>query len=200
MLSHLCETFIFIYLGVTMYTYSGEVYKFVFIFTALVRVLENPTRLTSRAQLATVVARAANVFPISWMLNTFSGYERIPRNHQKMLCWAGLRGAIAFALSLDVDTPNGPVIRTTTLIIVVCSVLVFGGSTMAALERFDIKLGVVEHSDSEEDEDVRPLSKSSPCNRNRSGWRATCSRARRARTTAPRGPRRPPASPASAAA
>jgi hypothetical protein len=66
----------------------------------------------------------------------------IPRNHQIMLWWAGLRGAIAFALSYDVSGVSGPAIRTTTLVVCVVSIMLLGGTTQYALFKLNIRVGV----------------------------------------------------------
>ena len=67
--------------------------------------------------------------------------EPIPRNHQLMLWWAGLRGAIAFALSFDVEGKAAPAIRTTTLVVCVVSIMILGGTTHFALSYLNIKTG-----------------------------------------------------------
>jgi hypothetical protein len=59
-----------------------------------------------------------------------------------MLWWAGLRGAIAFALSFDVEGEAGGAIRTTVLVVCVISIITLGGSTNFALERLKIRTGV----------------------------------------------------------
>jgi sodium/hydrogen exchanger-like protein 6/7 len=58
-----------------------------------------------------------------------------------MLFWAGLRGAIAFALSFGVESKAGPAIRTTTLFVCVISIMVLGGTTNYALSFLKIKTG-----------------------------------------------------------
>jgi len=57
--------------------------------------------------------------------------------------FGGLRGAMAFALSLNVPTPAQRAILTTTLIIVLFTVLVLGGATIPLLEFLDIPRGEV---------------------------------------------------------
>ena len=56
-----------------------------------------------------------------------------------MLWWAGLRGAVAFALAMqNTATEAHQTILTTTLVIVLVTVIVFGGSTEFALKKFKI--------------------------------------------------------------
>ena len=92
-------------------------------------------------------ARYASVIPLSEAINFVNQkiYLRgkvIPRNHQLMLWWAGLRGAISFALSYDVTGEAGPAIRTTTLFVCVVSILVLGSTTNQALVKWNIRTGV----------------------------------------------------------
>lgn len=91
-------------------------------------------------------ARYASVIPLSEVINFVNSriYRRgnvIPRNHQLMIWWAGLRGAISFALSYDVVGPSGPAIRTTTLCVCVVSIIVLGSTTDKALIKWNIKTG-----------------------------------------------------------
>ena len=55
---------------------------------------------------------------------------------------AGLRGAIAFSLALSVHTPHGDVIRTSTLIVVLVSVIGLGAGTSPMLRWLGIRTGV----------------------------------------------------------
>lgn len=61
-----------------------------------------------------------------------------------MLWFSGLRGAMAFALAMDLRnrTSNGPIFLTTTLIIVLITVVVLGGLTTKMLELLNITMGV----------------------------------------------------------
>jgi sodium/hydrogen exchanger 8 len=92
-----------------------------------------------------IMARAANVFPCAYIVNMLRPASRqIPINHQKALCFSGLRGAMAFALALqsvhDLPEGHGETIVTATTAIVVLTVIVLGGSTSTMLG----KLGVAE--------------------------------------------------------
>lgn len=81
--------------------------------------------------------------------------EQLPRSHQVMLFWSGLRGAVAFALAAGLTGESGPAMRTTILVVVVLTVLIFGGTTNRMLQILGIRTGVKEHSDtsSTEEED-----------------------------------------------
>ena len=60
-----------------------------------------------------------------------------------MMWFSGLRGAMAFALAMDfrTKTEHGSVFLTTTLIIVLCTVVLLGGCTAKALEILQIQMG-----------------------------------------------------------
>jgi NhaP-type Na+/H+ or K+/H+ antiporter len=55
-------------------------------------------------------ARACNVFPISFVLNRFRS-EPILKTYQVQIWHAGLRGAIAYALSIDFPTHHQAWVR-----------------------------------------------------------------------------------------
>ncbi|KAJ3063986.1 monovalent cation:H+ antiporter, CPA1 (nhx1) [Quaeritorhiza haematococci] len=142
-LSQLSENFVFIYLGVTLFTKADEVYlPGLIIFTLI----------------AIMIARYVSTIPLAHLINwinmrLYHREEAIPRNHQLMLWWAGLRGAIAFALSFDVTGPAGPAIRTTTLVVCVVSIMLLGGTTNHALVRLKIRTGVGAKDAPREDDD-----------------------------------------------
>ena len=81
-----------------------------------------------------LLARLLNVYPLAGLVNLFRPSDRIiPKTHQFMLWFSGLRGAIAFALALmsthDLPAAEGRALLTTTLFIVLFTVLAVGGST-----------------------------------------------------------------------
>jgi solute carrier family 9 (sodium/hydrogen exchanger), member 6/7 len=71
-----------------------------------------------------------------------------------MLFWAGLRGAVGVALAAGLDDPNSsPTLKATVLIVVVLTVIIFGGTTARMLEILGIRTNVVsEDVDSDEDD------------------------------------------------
>ena len=82
---------------------------------------------------ACLLGRAVNTFPLSAGLNLVRK-RKITAKTQFVMFFAGLRGAIAYALSLDVETANKDVIKTTTLAIVLVTTVVVGGATLPLLE------------------------------------------------------------------
>lgn len=76
-----------------------------------------------------LVARAVNTFPLCMIANMFQPAERrIPFKYMIVIWFAGLRGAIAFALALNIRT-NRPtshtaIIRASSLFTVLASTIV----------------------------------------------------------------------------
>ncbi|CAH1764588.1 14514_t:CDS:10 [Entrophospora sp. SA101] len=129
-LAQLSENFIFIYLGMTLFTQTDLEYKPFFIFFTAIIIC---------------FSRYLSVFPLSNLLNSISKYRRgsetIPHNHSVMLFWSGLRGAVAFALAAGLEGNNKHAMKTTILVLVVLSVIVFGGTTSRMLEILNIQMG-----------------------------------------------------------
>ncbi|XP_062869881.1 sodium/hydrogen exchanger 6b [Trichomycterus rosablanca] len=127
LLNFLAENFIFSYMGLTLFTFGHHVFNMFFI---------------SAAFLAIFVGRAANIYPLSFLLN-LGRTNRIGFNFQHVMMFSGLRGAMAFALSIR-ETSNyaRKMIFSTTLIIVFITVWVCGGGTTPLLTFMNIRVGV----------------------------------------------------------
>src|SRR5271156_4846651 len=70
-----------------------------------------------------------------------------------MLFWAGLRGAVGVALAAGLNDPNSsPTLKATVLIVVVLTVIIFGGTTARMLEIVGVRTNV-EQEDEETDDD-----------------------------------------------
>jgi sodium/hydrogen exchanger-like protein 6/7 len=69
-----------------------------------------------------------------------------------MLFWAGLRGAVGVALAAGITGENADALRTTILVVVVLTVVIFGGTTARMLEILGIRVGVEDDDDSSDDE------------------------------------------------
>ncbi|ORY02316.1 sodium/hydrogen exchanger [Basidiobolus meristosporus CBS 931.73] len=139
-LCQLSENFIFIYLGVSMFTHENDVYKPFFIICTVIIMC---------------IARYFAIFPYSRIINFGSRHllkkpsPAIAKNHQFMLFWAGLRGAVSVVLAIGMVEYGGTVVRTTTIVVVIVSVVLFGGTTPLMLKKLDISTGV---EDDDEDE------------------------------------------------
>jgi sodium/hydrogen exchanger 8 len=82
-----------------------------------------------------LISRACNIFPLSILLNYFREHK-ITKKMQFIMWFSGLRGAIAFALSLnlELDTEVRHVIVTTTLILVLFTTMILGGATLPLMK------------------------------------------------------------------
>lgn len=148
-MAQLSENFIFIYLGLSLFTEAGLEYKPLFILVTVVGIC---------------VARYCAVFPLSLAINTVIRYRArkrgrdvadvLPKSHQAMLFWAGLRGAVGVALAAGLTGPNGFALRATVLVVVVLTVIIFGGTTARMLEILNIRTGVVDEIDSDDEFDI----------------------------------------------
>uniref|UniRef100_A0A8I5TVF7 Sodium/hydrogen exchanger n=1 Tax=Pongo abelii TaxID=9601 RepID=A0A8I5TVF7_PONAB len=122
LLNFLAENFIFSYMGLTLFTFQNHVF--------------NPTFVVG-AFVAIFLGRAANIYPLSLLLN-LGRRSKIGSNFQHMMMFAGLRGAMAFALAIrDTATYARQMMFSTTLLIVFFTVWVFGGGTTAMLSYID---------------------------------------------------------------
>lgn len=80
--------------------------------------------------------------------------DELPFSYQGMLFWAGLRGAVGVALAAGLEGPNAPALRATVLVVVVLTVIIFGGTTARMLEILEIRTGVVDEIDSDDEFDI----------------------------------------------
>jgi sodium/hydrogen exchanger-like protein 6/7 len=163
-LARLSENFIFIYLGIALFTSAPT--------TEPVMSYVKPLFITITT-VAVVFTRYAAVFPLSEGINLFHKHargqrtEELPHSYQMMLFWAGLRGAVGVALAAGFQGRNAQILRTTVLVVVVLTVLLFGGTTARMLEVLGIRTGVEDDAaSSSEDEDI-------PTGRNWSGRRGS---------------------------
>ncbi|KAK6522232.1 monovalent cation:H+ antiporter, CPA1 (nhx1) [Arthrobotrys megalospora] len=152
-LAQLAENFVFIYLGISLFTESNSVWNPLFIIVTSVGIC---------------AARWVAVFPLSkginWVIryrasrrgmNSSSVPDELPYAYQMMLFWAGLRGAVGVALAAGFQGENSNALRATVLVVVVLTVIVFGGTTARMLEILGIRTGVVEEIDSDDEFDIQ---------------------------------------------
>jgi solute carrier family 9 (sodium/hydrogen exchanger), member 6/7 len=151
LMAQLSENFIFIYLGLTLFTDTDLVFKPLFILITF---------------LAICVSRYLAVFPLSKAVNWTIRFrarrrgkevpDELPHSHQVMLFWAGLRGAVGVALAatLQGSKDNIAALQMTVLVVVVLTVITFGGTTARMLEILGIRTGVVEEVDSDDEFDI----------------------------------------------
>lgn len=120
------ESFVFLYMGMALFAFDLK-WNFPFIILTLVLI---------------IIARAVNTFPLSSIANTYRK-RKISLKNQLIMWVSGLRGAIAFALAIELREEDGTIlgeyIFTTTLIIVLITIVFFGGGTWPILKLFKVK-------------------------------------------------------------
>ncbi|XP_058654731.1 sodium/hydrogen exchanger 6a [Onychostoma macrolepis] len=127
LLNFLAENFIFSYMGLTLFTFHNHVFNPIFIVGAFLSVF---------------LGRAANIYPLSFLLN-LGRRNKISPNFQHMMMFAGLRGAMTFALSIrDTATYARQMMFSTTLLVVFFTVWICGGGTTQMLSCQKIRVGV----------------------------------------------------------
>ncbi|KAJ8266936.1 hypothetical protein GJAV_G00136370 [Gymnothorax javanicus] len=133
LLNFLAENFIFSYMGLTLFSFQSHVFNAMFIIGAF---------------LAVFLGRAANIYPLSLLLN-LGRRHKIGSNFQHVMMFAGLRGAMTFALSIrDTATYARKMMFSTTLLIVFFTVWICGGGTTQMLSCMRIRVGVDTDQDS----------------------------------------------------
>ncbi|XP_031627065.1 sodium/hydrogen exchanger 6 isoform X3 [Contarinia nasturtii] len=132
LLNFLAENFIFSYIGVSMFTFPKHHFDFLFITTGFI---------------CAMIGRAANIYPLSFLLN-LGRKPKIPMNFQHMLFFAGLRGAMSFALAIrNTVSEARQAMLTTTSLIVIFTVITQGGATNFLLKFFQIPFGVEDETE-----------------------------------------------------
>lgn len=150
LLAQLSENFIFIYLGLSLFTEVELIFKPILIIVTAVGIC---------------VSRYAAVFPLSRLINFVHSkraaalripnhQEEIPPPYQMMLFWAGLRGAVGVALAAGLTGEHASSLKATVLVVVVLTVIVFGGTTARMLEILGIRTGVIEEVGSDDEFDI----------------------------------------------
>lgn len=118
-LAFIAETCVFAYLGLALFSFQHRVELALVVWSIVL----------------CLIGRACNIFPLAILCNRFREHQ-ITHKMMFIMWFSGLRGAIAYALSLHLQFSDETrhVIVTTTLIIVLFTTLVFGGSTMPIMK------------------------------------------------------------------
>lgn len=125
-MAYISETIVFAYIGTSIFSrkHSWDI------------------GLIALSILFCALARALNTFPFSACAN-IKRKKKVPWKMQIVIWFAGLRGAIAFALAMSLnevtESPNKNFIVTTTLFIVIFTTLVCGGLTEPLLRKMGMQ-------------------------------------------------------------
>lgn len=141
-LAFLAETFVFIYLGTALTTFNHSWHFSTIVFGILF----------------TLISRAANIYPLTMLLNRWRATKISPKTQLIMWFSGSLRGAIAWALSLSLPSRNGSddtrrVVISSTLAIVLFTVIVFGGGMLPLLRLVRVEDEACEKSSMDNDDD-----------------------------------------------
>jgi len=129
-ISNFSEMFVFVYLGIALVCFDTTFRQS---FDIGLIALSIPI---------TFLSRCFNIFPLTYLVNlTRSEKHKIKFNDQILMWYGGLRGCMAFALSLETPSINAKEIFITTTIIVLFSILVLGGLTIPIIKCLEIKIG-----------------------------------------------------------
>jgi len=117
------EFFVYLYMGMGFFTGRFRNWNFVFIILCIIFCL---------------LSRVCNSFPFSYLANIWRA-QKIPFEMKCAIWFAGLRGAIAFALSQNMPGHNTDLYVSTTLSIVIFTTVVCGGLTEPMLSKFGMR-------------------------------------------------------------
>lgn len=146
-LATVAETIVFLYMGMGFFTNEMDHWQLTFSLYAMA---------------FCVIARFMNIFPLSFISNLCRRKSnRITWQMQVVLTFAGLRGAIAFALATNMPGENASTISHVTLTICAITTVVCGGFTERILgtfgmkenEKNDVQVGNENFEDDEEGND-----------------------------------------------
>lgn len=120
-ISFVAETCTFAYLGLALFTIRLSFYPS-FLITSIILLF---------------VSRAANVFPLSFLVNKFLKVK-ISLKNQIIMWYSGMRGAVAFSLALagytDTAHETRKIILTSTLFIVLFTIIFMGGTALPLIK------------------------------------------------------------------
>ncbi|KAI6222054.1 Sodium/hydrogen exchanger [Aphelenchoides besseyi] len=121
-LSFVAETSVFSYLGLALFS---------------IRLIFQPAFLICSIVLI-FLSRAANIFPLSFLINKCLKNNQISIKNQVIMWFSGMRGAVSFALALHAaNFENKQMILTSTLFIVLFSIVFMGGSALPLIKILD---------------------------------------------------------------
>ncbi|XP_067944692.1 sodium/hydrogen exchanger 9-like isoform X2 [Watersipora subatra] len=138
-LNFITENFVFLYIGVSVFTrkFQAKDWNLWFIFGAF---------------LAMIISRLVNIYPLTFFLN-IGRKNKISASFQHMMMFSGLRGAIAFALAVKnaaTGTQMDNIFLTTTIVLVMVTVIGCGALALLMLQWLKIRVGVEDTTESQQ--------------------------------------------------
>merc|ERR1712080_82600 len=120
------ESCVFAYLGLAIFSFPHH-FELALIIWSIVFIL---------------LGRALNIFPLSYVCNRFRSHQ-ITKKMMTIMWFSGLRGAIAYALSLHLEfkEETRKVLVTTTLVVVLFTTIILGGGTMPLVKYLENRSG-----------------------------------------------------------
>ncbi|XP_045199665.2 sodium/hydrogen exchanger 9-like isoform X4 [Mercenaria mercenaria] len=129
LMNFLAENFVFLYIGVSVFTFENVKWNAWFILAAFVSI---------------IIGRAINIYPLSILLN-LGRRNKISANVMHMMMFSGLRGAIAYALAIrNTASEARQHMLSATMVIVLVTVMICGGFVTPLLQFLKIRVGVEE--------------------------------------------------------
>lgn len=137
--AHIAEALLYVYFGISAFFSTRKDLGFEWSFPLIVI-----------SCILCVLARALNIFPLSYLAN-LGRKRKISWRMQIVMWFSGLRGAISFALAIAMDSPNKGAKQfiTTTMVIIALTTLGMGGACSWVLG----KLGMTGVEGVDEDEE-----------------------------------------------
>ena len=123
-LAFACESCVFAYLGLAIFSFPHQ-FELALIIWSILFIL---------------LGRALNIFPLAYVCNRFRTHQ-ITKKMMVIMWFSGLRGAIAYALSLHLEfkEETRKVLVTTTLVVVLFTTIILGGGTMPLMKYLERK-------------------------------------------------------------
>lgn len=149
LLNFLAENFIFCYIGVSMFSFPRHHFDPTFIIGGFAcgKYFNFPSCRNFNPfflLVSALIGRAVNVYPLAWLIN-LGRKPKMPWNFQHMMFFAGLRGAMSFALAIrNTVSQARQIMLTCTSLIVITTVIFQGGAANFMLNWLKIPSGVEE--------------------------------------------------------
>lgn len=144
LLNFFSENFVFSYIGMSVFLFNDHKWHTGFIFWSFFSLL---------------IARSFTVYFFGFLVKKFRN-RKLPMSYLHLLVFAGLRGAVSFALAIrNTSTDVRALILTTTMLIVLFTVIFCGSSTIYVIKFLKIPCGNVHGSiiETSNNDEIEPI-------------------------------------------